>query len=693
MDADNRRGRHGRDWRHESAAAREAAVRVALGQQPPDVWFRGGTVLNVYTGRWEPAEVWVAGPRIAYVGPEQPRPGPTTRVVDCRGLYLVPGYLEIHAHPFQLYSPRALGAAIAPRGTTTLVSDTLLLGQIMGPRLVEALDAGLLAPVRDLWGLRVAPQTVTPERAGLLPADAAGNAGGAGAVDFAAAYGMTVEEGTALLRHPRVVEIFEWTSWAGTLRRGEPMPAVLAAGLERGLPVDGHAPGASARTLAALAASGVGDCHESIRPEEVLERVRVGLFAILRHSSLRPDLPELVAAAREAFARGYGHRLALTTDGPTPDMVQEGFLDLALRVAMAGGLPPEAAYRMVTVNPAMYLGLDRYLGAIAPGRLADFNLLARPEDPVPVGVWIDGRPVAREGRLLDEPAPLDWSALGLGPRRLAVESQAVCRALLRPVPAPAAAAGPAPVMPGAATGAPAGAGNVGPAPAGKPQGGPKSDPEGGPEGRLEGRPAARPGGRVSLPVIRLLNAVIGRLEWWELDLDAQGVPVLQPGEDLLYAALFNPEGGTVTRALVAGFGAGIQGLATTYTMSGGLLVLGRDPEAMARAAQGAADGGIVLVEGGRVLFHLPLPIGGILSDLDVPQLARRCRELAALLRERGHPFHDPIYSLLFLSADHLPGPRLTPAGLWDVKGHRLLAPAEPAGGFTPRRPPASGWRR
>ncbi|HEY8552656.1 MAG TPA: adenine deaminase C-terminal domain-containing protein [Thermaerobacter sp.] len=607
-----------RDWRHETAAARELAVRVAMGQRPPDLWFRGGTVLNVYTGRWEPAEVWVAGSRIAYVGPDQPTVGPDTRVVDCRGRYLVPGYLEIHAHPFQLYSPRALGAVIAPRGTTTLVSDTLLLGQILGRRFPAVLDAGLVAPVRDLWGLRVAPQSVTPSPG--APARSDG-----GDPDFAAAYGMTAAEGIALLHHPRIVEIFEWTRWANALRREEPLPPVLAAGLERGLAVDGHAPGASPRTLAALAAAGVGDCHESIRADEVLERVRVGLFAILRHSSLRPDLPALVAAAREAFARGYGHRLALTTDGPTPETVEQGFLDLALRVAMEAGLEPDQAYRMATVNPAMYLGLDRYLGAIAPGRLADVNVLEHPEEPVPLAVWIDGRPVAREGRLVDEPAPLDWNALGLGPRRVAAGAEAVREAL-----------------------------------------------------RFAG--TGDHGRRVRLPVLRLVDAVITRLETREVEIDAEGMPVLQPEDDLLAALLFAPSGERVTRALVAGFGGGVEGMASTYTMAGGLLVLGRRPEAMVRAAMGAAGGGIVLVEGTRVLFHLPLPLGGFLSDLDMPQLARRCRELAALLRDRGHRYHDPIYSLLFLSADHLPGPRMTPVGLWDVKGHRLLAPAVAVGG-------------
>ena len=655
------------DWRDESPAARWQAVAVATGRRPPDVWFRGGTVLNVYTGRWERAEIWLAGRRIAYVGPDEPAVGPDTRVVDCRGRYLVPGYIEIHAHPFQLYSPRALGAAIAPRGTATLVSDTLLLWQVLGPDLPRALSARLTAPVRDLWGLRAAPQTAVRAAE---PED--GDPDGS----FAAAFGMTPAAAAALLGHPRIVQIFEWTNWAPLVRDGARPPWLIAAGLARGMAVDGHAPGASYRTLAALAAAGMGDCHESIRPEEVLDRVRLGLFAILRHSSLRPDLPALIPAAREAFARGFGHRLALTTDGPTPGYVREGFLDVALRLAMEGGLEPAQAYQLVTVNPAGYLGLDRYLGALAPGRLADINVLADPADPVPVEVWIDGRPVAREGRLLEEPASPDWAALGLGPRAYPLPSSPAAW-LYRPgqdsPSAPQAGAG---VPQGGTT---AGDGIVTAAGPSGPQATPADRaPQGAGGGAVAGaRVDAVPVTRVRVPVIELLNAVIARLGERELAVDPEGFVRLPEGEDLLYAALLDPVRRQVTRGLVAGFGGRVAGLASTYTAAGGLLVLGRDPAAMMQAARAVAGGGIALAEGGRVIFYLPLPIAGSMSGLPVAELAARCEELARLLRERGHRFHDPVYSLLFLSADHLPGPRLTPAGLWDVKRRRLLEPAQP----------------
>ncbi|HEY8393710.1 MAG TPA: adenine deaminase C-terminal domain-containing protein [Thermaerobacter sp.] len=605
----------GTDWRDESPQSRQHAVDVAMGRRPPDVWFRGGTVLNVFTGEWERAEVWVAGHRIAYVGPDEPRPGPGTEIVDCRDRYLVPGYIEVHAHPFQLYSPRALAAAIVPRGTTTLVSDTLLLWQVLGPELHRALEARLAPPLRELWGLRAAPQTVMATHGEAGTDDAA----------FAAAFGLPAREAARLLDHPRVVQVFEWTNWVATVRGGAPAPHIVSAGLARDLPVDGHAPGASYRTLAALAAAGVTDCHESIRAQEVVDRVRLGFFAILRHSSLRPDLPELVAAAREAFARGFGHRLALTTDGPTPAFLRNGFLDHVLGVAFQLGLEPAHGYRMVTNNPATYLGLDRYLGAIAPGRLADVNILRDPSDPRPVEVWVEGRRVALDGQLVEPQPAVDWPALGLGRRHWPLPRQAEEWAYR---PAPAAPAG-------------------------------------------HGRSA-------QVPVIELLNAVITRLAERELPLDAGGRVVLPPGEDLLFAALVDPARRRISRALVAGFGAGVAGLASTYTVADGLLVLGRDPEAMMQAARVATGGGgIALADGSGVIFHLPLPIAGSMTDMPVEELAGRCDELARLLRERGHRFHDPIYSLLFLTADHLPGPRLTPAGLWDVKRGRLLEPSQP----------------
>ena len=108
-----------------------------------------------------------------------------------------------------------------------------------------------------------------------------------------------------------------------------------------------------------------------------------------------------------------------------------------------------------------------------------------------------------------------------------------------------------------------------------------------------------------------------------------------------------------------------------------MLALGRRIEAMTRAVNRRLrlGGGVVLVDGDRVVFELPLPVGGVMSTRLLAELAQSERRLQALLAARGHTFHDPIYTLLFMSADFLPSVRLTADGVWDVKRRRLLHPS------------------
>jgi len=88
-----------------------------------------------------------------------------------------------------------------------------------------------------------------------------------------------------------------------------------------------------------------------------------------------------------------------------------------------------------------------------------------------------------------------------------------------------------------------------------------------------------------------------------------------------------------------------------------------------------AGGGISLWDHDGERFFLPLPVGCTMTDLDVDHLARHCEDLLRLLAERGYPFHDPIYTLLFLTANHLPAVRLSRLGLWDVKRRRVVQAA------------------
>jgi adenine deaminase len=292
----------------------------------------------------------------------------------------------------------------------------------------------------------------------------------------------------------------------------------------------------------------------------------------------------------------------LTTDGSTPAFIAEhGFVDSLVRLALDEGVAPVDAYRMVTLTPASYYGLDADLGGIAPGRYADILLLRDLAEPAPAAVIARGRLVARDGRLLvAEPEP-PWRAI-FTPRSTRLDRRVAVRAEELELP----------------------------------------------PGRL--------------PVIRLRSTVITALEERPL------------GEGDLHAALLDRRGAWLTTGAVAGFGGAVDGLAATLTTDYQVLALGRRPASMALALNRvlAEGGGAVLADGDRVVFDLPLPVAGVMSRRPLAEVAQREQELKGLLAARGYPFHDPIYTLLFMSADFLPSVRLTARGVWDVRRGRVL---------------------
>ncbi|HEY7652973.1 MAG TPA: adenine deaminase C-terminal domain-containing protein [Methylomirabilota bacterium] len=569
------------------ARTRARLIAVARGAAAADRYVRGGLLLNVYTGEVYPANVAIRGERIAYVGPRDDMVGPRTEVIDATGRTLVPGYIEPHAHPWNLATPAALGRHVVPLGTTTLFGDNLSVYELGGlhgfERAVAALARG---PLRFYWLVRPHAQSRSRGEARRFP--------------VAAVRRMLANPWSAALG-----EITRWPDvWAGRPDLLERLALAPALGRR----IEGHLAGAAAERLPALAAGGITSDHEPITAQEALERARLGIAVMLRQSSLRPDLrallPIFLASSVKSGALG---RLMLTTDGSTPAFIAEhGFVDSLVRLALDEGVPPIEAYRMVTLNPATYYGKDADLGGIAPGRYADVLLLRDLAEPRPEAVIARGRLVAREGRLLPHVPEPPWARI-FTPRSMRFDRRFTVA------------------------------------------------PE----------ELALPAGPV--PVIRLVSAVITTLDRRPL------------GPEDLHAALLDRRGEWLTRAGLAGFASGVDGLATTLSTDYQILAMGRKPGAVARAINRvvALKGGVVLVEGERTVFELRLPIGGIMSRAPLAALAERERALQRLLRERGYAFHDPIFTLLFLAADFLPAARLTSLGVWDVKRGRVVLPSRP----------------
>ncbi|WP_018130682.1 adenine deaminase C-terminal domain-containing protein [Effusibacillus pohliae] len=364
---------------------------VAKGKVKADLYLHGATVINVYTGELQAANVAVKGRHIAYVGPSDAMVGPDTEVVDLTGRYLCPGYIEPHCHPFQVYNPESLARYVLRHGTTTLVNDNMGLYMLIDEaKFLRLMDEMGNWPVKMLWSARLDPQTHAEEFAPFFAPDRI----------------------RRLLDHPLVVQAGELTGWPQLLGGDRQMAENLLYALRIGKRVEGHLPGASLETLSMLAAGGITAEHEAITAEEALRRLRIGLWTTLRYSSLRPDLPQIVKGL--ADYRGNTSRLMMTTDGSTPAFLQDGYTDAMLRVAIEAGMDPVTAYQLVTINPATYYGLDGEIGGIAPGRLADVLVLEDLDRPTPAAVLAEGRWAARGGQLLVSWAGIGWEAAGLG---------------------------------------------------------------------------------------------------------------------------------------------------------------------------------------------------------------------------------------------------------------------------------------
>lgn len=362
---------------------RKILSEVALGNIPPDTVIVNGTLFNVFTREFmKKQSIWIKDGRIAYVGPDHdPQKDGKTQVIDADGLVLLPGLIEGHTH-LNRSGIEEFVRYVIPGGVTTVIMETIDFGLIAGREGMEYFVKGLEGqPVRFYY-------TIAP-LCGLTPSEEI-NA-------------PTNEELLPLLKNPQCLGVGEiyWGNIFLEGKQGQRVRELTAIALELGKMIEGHTAGASGRKLQAYTDFGVSSCHEPITEEEVLERLRLGYWVMIREGSIRKELPGVSGIFKKKIDF---RRLILSTDGVDPEgFLEEGYLDASLRSALKLGVPPQLAYQMVTINVAEHFGLDHLIGSLSPGKMADLLIIPSPEDFSPCLVMCDGKIIFRDGKSLAEP--------------------------------------------------------------------------------------------------------------------------------------------------------------------------------------------------------------------------------------------------------------------------------------------------
>ncbi|GGJ30332.1 adenine deaminase [Deinococcus roseus] len=343
------------------------SIRAALGQEKVDLLIRNARMVSVLTREILEVEVAVhQGRFVGFGGKYQAH-----EILDAQGAYLAPGFIDGHVHiESSMLAPASFAAAVLPRGTTTVIAEPHEIVNVLGLRGQSwMLEAGRSS------GMRVYVSTPS-----CVPASAF----------EAGCTHLDAKDISQALSEPGSLGLAEMMNYPGVLSGDAGVWSVLEAA--RGKRIDGHAAGLSGQTLQAYASAGIHSDHEAVTPDQAWDRLRAGMWLMVREGSAARNLQDLLPVLKKEPRRA----MCVTDDVDVKELLALGHLDRVLRIAVQGGLDPIYALSLVTSNPAEYWGLHD-LGAIAPGYHADFVLLEDLQDFRVLQTYVGGKP-AQAGR-------------------------------------------------------------------------------------------------------------------------------------------------------------------------------------------------------------------------------------------------------------------------------------------------------
>jgi adenine deaminase len=585
------------------AAQPPIATLVAAGgaKLPATTVIRGGQLVNVVSAEIYPADVAIYENTIVATGDVSAYVGDATDIIDANGRYLVPGLFDGHQHiECSKLSVTSAAKMLVPLGTVNVVSG---LDQILVVAGLEGAEAFLResqqTPLRVLWG---AP-CKTPYT---LPTSTVGHYFGP-------------DDHRVGQQWPECVGVWETVREFVTEGDVDVLAAIEIA-RENRLPVLGCAPMATGIELSAYCCAGIRLDHESYDSQECLEKLRNGMYIVIRESSFAHFLEENIRLVLE-HAPNAARRVSFCTDDVVAsDVLARGHIDNMVRMAIAAGVDAMTAIQMATINGAEAYRLDHIIGSISPGRLADVLFVPDLDDFRVSEVMVDGQMVARDGAMT---VPLE------APTR------------------EGALIGPFPMTPAS------------------------------PEDFVVSTDL--PDGQANVLAIELTDQIFVRKRR-DVTLTVRAGRVAPDlAQDVTLVSVVERYGKNSNRptAFIAGLGLKSGALASSCAPDdNNIVVIGANPDDMAVAVNHLArtGGGQVVVDGGEVVEFLPLPIGGIVSDLDPTEMRREEEKLDRAAKALGCVVDWPFMYLFFLPITSIPDYAITDVGAVDVAAMAVFDP-------------------
>lgn len=562
---------------------------TAMGEAHADLVIKDVSLANVYTSELEQGiDIAISKDRIAYVGPDASHTiGPKTRIAEGRGKFAVPGMVDPHIHIDQFVMPHEFAAKAVLHGVTTLFADPIDIVSVGGYR-------GFTEILRQCRGTHARIFNAVP---GGLPVDR----------KYSTGKRLSRAQEKTALKNKDVVGLGEVFSWTRVTNRDPQTMAQLGAVLSGGHIINGHTAGASKKKLQAYVASGIFSCHEPVDYEQTIERLRIGMWVMVREGSIIRSLEKIIP---EVISRKIDtSRLMFCSDGVSPpDMLRYGHIDYCVRQAIRMGMDPVKAYTIASRNAFDYYMMSPNVGGIGPGKLADIVILDDLEKAKVRDVYVGGTCVVRNQRLLNSPrrpSRPKWLAQTIKTRRRFTKDDfAVC------------ATGPC-----------------------------------------------------NVNTISMTTPIITRLT--NTTLEPKNGTLCADSRILKAANFERAKSthkGAV--AFVEGMGELEGAVASTWSFhENELVVVGSNERDMATAVNIAISGGggTAFVKNGKKIAEMKLNVAGILSSRRFEEVAKSLENLDSAIHKAGCRFEDAHLVTLFLPFLALPAVRLLHTGLVEIR--------------------------
>jgi adenine deaminase len=572
-----------------------ALMAVALGKQPADLIVVNGQIFNVYTGEVTTGQsICVKDQWIACVTEDvNTCKGSDTQMIDADGMTVIPGLIDGHTHLANYCSSTEFMRYVIPDGTTCLVTETL---ETAYPAfgmdcIIDFIESYQNQPVKVFY---TAPMMISPSQN----------------MEKLSEQGLDT-----LLKRPDVLGLGE-VYWQALLLEPETVLPVINKALALGKTVEGHSAGAKNQKLAAYVGTGVSSCHEPIDLAQVLERLRMGLYVMVREGGVRKDLEAVSKLMNMDIDL---RRLVLVTDSVTPEFLKEkGYMGHVVQKAIDLGFRPVDAIRMATLNVAEHFGIDHLVGGIAPGRYADLCIVPDVGQIKPKWVISNGKVIAGNGTGLACPRDHVYSNKSLSTVKLKkIFSEADF--------------------------------NI---------------------------PVNTDATQVQVRIIDKISPLVTREKTAAMPI-IDGLVQMDVENDIIKIAAIdrvNPLNRCFV-GLVSGMGIKQGAIASSAPWdTRDIIVIGADETDMALAVNriGQLQGGTLFASRGSVLAEVPMPIMGLMSDLPVEETAERMKQVNQAARAAGCVFDDPILSLVTMTSAAIPYLRICEQGLFNLKNGKIV---------------------